>query len=696
MFAVKLAVLSSLGEHPLLAPVGDLDGAYYLHFAQRVAAGDVWLESRESFFGQPPAPFFIAPLYIYALALFLKIGGGALETARFLQIVLGTVAVGLIAATARRWYGTLGGWCAGALAALCGLFTFYEILILQASLEPFLTALALYLLTRALETVGEGTSFTGRSATVRIALAGAAFGLHALNRPNMLIVFAGMALLLAAPAGRRVARVGAFVLAGLIVIAPATIRNWRVSGELVLIASHGGLNFLIGNGPEADGTFRRVMNIEPTVRGQWIDAPRVVREATGREAGPTEVSRFFYRQAFDWIREHPHAWLRLMATKLSLAMSSTFLTLNHSFPFFARDIFGPLSFLIIGPAVIVPLGLVGLVVARPNRRGYLIWAAYVPLALLSVVLFFVAARYRLPFQVALTTAAGGASAWAISRVRERDWRAVGPAAVLTGLFAAAVVWPMRINDGRAEEQTRMGLRLIQAGQTDQGEAWIARALLHHGFPGVVHLRVGQVYEAQGKPEEALRHYRAAQQLDPNELTVPFAMGRALFQQGKDTDAIVALERARSGPQRDAATRLLVLSLTRLGRHEEVNKLVHDLDPTRWTADQAREFALALTNVRRVDLSLTAWKRAADAGGDARDYERLGLAWILLKRPADALPAFDEAVKRAPNSANIRLNRAVTLAELGRRDEARREAEEALRLDPSYERAKQFLASLTKK
>ena len=505
VFAVKLAVLSSLGQHPLLTPAGDLDGAFYVHFAQRVAAGDVWLESRDSFLGQPPVPFFLAPLYIYVLALFLKLGGGALETARFLQIVLGTVAVGLIAATARRWYGAAAGWWAGALAALCGLFTFYEMLILQAALEPFLTALELFLLTRALQgevsTEQADSPAHRRAGTVPSALAGAAFGLHALNRPNMLIVFAGIALLLLRPSGRRLARVAAFVVAGLVVIAPATVRNWRVSGEPVLIASHGGLNFLIGNGPEADGTFRRVMNIEPTVRGQWLEAPRVVRDAVGHDAGPTEVSRYFYRQAIDWIRDHPGAWLRLLGTKVSLALSSTFLTLNHSFPFFARDVFGPLSFLVVGPAVIVPLGLVGLVVARSARKEYAIWAAYVPLALLSVVVFFVAARYRLPFQVALSVTAGGAIAWAVAGIRERDWSAIGPAAVVAALFAAGIAWPTRMNDGRAEEQTRMGLRLIQTGHPDEGEAWIARAVAHHGFPGVVHLRAGQSLHrlAEGGP-----------------------------------------------------------------------------------------------------------------------------------------------------------------------------------------------------
>jgi tetratricopeptide (TPR) repeat protein len=202
----------------------------------------------------------------------------------------------------------------------------------------------------------------------------------------------------------------------------------------------------------------------------------------------------------------------------------------------------------------------------------------------------------------------------------------------------------------------------------------------------VHLRAGQIYESQARPEEALGHYRKAQQISPQDLVVPFVVGRTLFQQGKDAEAIAEFERARQGPQKDAATRLLVLSLSRLGRHGEVNTIIRELDPARWSADQAREFGLGLAGVGRVDLSIAAWRRAAEASGDGRDYDRLGLAWVLVKRPVEALAAFDEAVNRAPASAPIRLNRAVTLAALGRRDEARRDAEEALRLDPSYDRS----------
>ena len=80
-------------------------------------------------------------------------------------------------------------------------------------------------------------------------------------------------------------------------------------------------------------------------------------------------------------------------------------------------------------------------------------------------------------------------------------------------------------------------------------------------------------------------------------------------------------------------------------------------------------------------------------GVAQDWERLGLAWAAIGRVPEAIAAFSEAVGRDPKSAPIRLNFAVALAAGGRPDLGRRQAEEALKLDPGYARAKQFLAEV---
>ena len=70
VLAVKAAVFVQLWQHPLLEPAGETDGAYYRHFAEMVAKGDLALSSKDSYFGQPPSAFFIAPL----MALMLAIG----------------------------------------------------------------------------------------------------------------------------------------------------------------------------------------------------------------------------------------------------------------------------------------------------------------------------------------------------------------------------------------------------------------------------------------------------------------------------------------------------------------------------------------------------------------------------------------------------------------------------------------------
>jgi tetratricopeptide (TPR) repeat protein len=685
VLAIKAAVLFQLGHHPLLDPTGELDGAYYRHFGEMVSGGDWALSSRDSFLGQPPAPFMIAPLYIYFLGLVFKLSGNSLMAARAVQIVFGTAGVLLLALSVRRWFGERAAWIAGALAAFTGLFTFFEVVILPASLDPFLTGLDLYLIGKAADEGG----------TKNWALAGAALGLHALNRPHIAIVLALMTVVVAWRSKAKAA--AALAITACVVIAPASIRNMRVGGEFIPIASTFGINVLDGNGPDADGTVSKVMGIIPNVSGEWVSAQMVASNALGRAATPRQTSFFFLRQAASWTLHNPGKAIALFVKKLWYTLSATFLTLNHSYVFFARELMGPLSFLIVGPALIVPLGLVGLLFARPrDRRGYWEYAAFAPLAILSVALIFVAARYRLPFQMALTGMAGGAIAWALDRAREQSWGALTVPAVSMAALTAVAVYPTRLDDGRSEELVRMGLTEIQSGHIAEGETWVQRAIARKASPGLVHVRAGQVYETLGKSGEAIAHYKQALVTDPKEPVIHFVLGRALISSGDLSGAIRELAGARVGSQQDAASRLLVIALARSNRREETNTVIHDLDPGRWNADQARQFAAAIAEAGRVDLSVAAWQRAAQLSNDSRDYERLGLAWAIVGRNDESMAALAEAVRLDPSIASVRVNYAVALATAGRIAEAKAQCEEALKIDPTYTNAQQLLAELNKK
>jgi hypothetical protein len=313
--AVKAVVLAQLHRHPLLQPEGGLDSEFYVRLARQAAGGD-WALGRE--------PYFLSPFYLYFLAVVFVVFKGSLLAAKVVQILLGTAAVGLVIAAGDRWYGRGAGLVAGGVAAATGVFTFNEVVLLQSAVDPFLTALGLYLLSRAL--------LSGRLAD--FVVAGAALGLQVTNRPNTLLWAAALVVLVGIrPVSRGHLLRSAAVLGGLaLALAPATLRNRAVSGEWILVSSHGGLNFFIGNHAEADGLYRPVPGITPRISGQAEDARRVAQAAAGRSLSTAEVSAYFYGRSWEWISREPGRALALFLRKLAYVFNALDLPLNLATP----------------------------------------------------------------------------------------------------------------------------------------------------------------------------------------------------------------------------------------------------------------------------------------------------------------------------------------------------------------------------
>ena len=226
---------------------------------------------------------------------------------RVLQIALGTAAVGVIFLTARRWFGERAAWVTSALAAFTGLFTFYEVLILQASIDVFFTAVALWALAAGLGARPDGR---GEISARYLLLAGIMLGVQSLNRPNVMIAALGVAAV-ALVTLRRV-KPAVLLVAGLLLgIAPAMIRNAVVAHQWSFVSSHGGLNFYIGNREGATGFYLPVPGITPTIAGQEKDAkPRSRSTRLGRPVTDAEVSDYFFALCRSWMTDHPADALR--------------------------------------------------------------------------------------------------------------------------------------------------------------------------------------------------------------------------------------------------------------------------------------------------------------------------------------------------------------------------------------------------
>ncbi len=622
VFAVKLVVALQLDGHLLLQPDTGLDTTAYVELAKRVVGGDVALG---------PGLYYVSPLYIYFLALIYGLTK-SFTAARIVQALLGAIALGFVFLTAREWFGQRAAWIAAILAGFCGVFTYYEALLLQSSLDVFLTSVALWLLTNALK----------RHEWRWPLLAGVAFGAASLNRPNMIVPAIVIVALLAV---LRRLRTAAVLFAGLIAgLAPVTIRNVVVAHQFALVSSHGGINFYIGNGEGATGYFHAVPGMRSSVEGLALDARRVAETASGRKLTDAEVSSYYSGLAWTWIREHPFGWVRLLVWKLYAVLNAAHISTPFSYTFYAYDAGTLLKVLIIGPWLIVPLGLIGLLMRRTN----IVWISFVPAYAASVVLFFITERYKLPLFAALAICSGAGVEALLGKKRR-----VLAIAVFAVLFIAAN-WPLPLDDGRAEERTRMAETLIDAEKFDEAEHWARLALdtPRNPFPARAEYALGRALLGASRPAEALPHLRNAVEQRVDVPLAGYDLAVALQQTGDLAGAARALSKVRPPEDSDVVVWL------QLGRRAaEIN-----------APEVAEPF------LRRA---------VAVAPENAAAHQMLGIDLLVLGRCDEAVRELADTIRLQPRNADALAMLAVCEQRLGRGEDAKRHAEAAIAIAPQH-------------
>jgi 4-amino-4-deoxy-L-arabinose transferase-like glycosyltransferase len=351
------------------------DEREYLLLAGNVAAGRGFVHLQadgtpaagEHFGRAPVYPLFLAGL---ARATGTGPGGGErlLQVIRVAQALLGAALVWLVA-----W---LAGRTAGPRAATAGAWL--------AALYPPLVWTPAYIWSETLFSVlalGCVAVIAGPAQTrVRYVGAGALAGLAVLTRPAMLFFLPLAALWLAWK--REWRGLVLFLLACAVVIAPWTARNAREYGRFVLVASEGGITFWTGNHPLAIG------------EGDLAANPQLKRENVALRArhpglSPEALEPIYYREALQFIRERPGAWMALMARKVFY----TVVPVGPSYRLHSALYYGAsaLSYL-----AVLPFALLGLM--RLARAGRL----PAPLLLLAAsaclvgLVFFPQERFRIP------------------------------------------------------------------------------------------------------------------------------------------------------------------------------------------------------------------------------------------------------------------------------------------------------------
>jgi hypothetical protein len=398
------------------------------------------IDLAEAIFGGtlPAVPFYRAPGYALLLAGF-RLGGvpasGLFPAALLLGAILHGIGAGLVVSITRRWFGTASGVIAGLLFAMDPVLVHFATQALDStlSLTLFLAGLNSFVVT-----VGDPE----RSRPW--AFAGAFWAAATLVRPNFLLVWLvvpGFALARGGPWRDRT-RILAAALAGVILFCGAAAWQKSVSGVAGILPWQGPYNLWAANRPGANGRFytQHVSLPAELARANPARAESILLYAQETNGGPQDIpsmNAHWRRRFLGEISSHPLRWAALMARKTYALLNNWEQYNNETFAFHKALSpwmrWNPICWGIL--LVLAAAGAARLAVLSPHAAAAL--AVVAAACAVSILLFFVSARFRLPLAAICAVLAGGALGAPVFWARWAAGRRAGLAAcvALAGLVA---------------------------------------------------------------------------------------------------------------------------------------------------------------------------------------------------------------------------------------------------------------------
>ncbi len=505
--APRLIYLHQLRTSPLFE-ILMMDPLYHDQMARLIVGGE--------FIGKEV--FFRAPLYPYFLAFFYKIFGHNLYLVKLVQHILGSLSCVLIYHISKRILPLRTAFAAGLVAALYPIFIYFEGELLIVSVIVFLDLCLIWTLLSA----------SNNPSTLKWLLAGFLLGLSAIARPNILIlipfvVFWTLFLFRRKMEPGRIAiSIAVFCVGIAICVMPVLIRNYAVGRDVVPIASQAGINFYIGNNPHSDGMAAIAPGLKKSWWGGYHDAIRIAEQDHGRPLKPSEVSRFWLSKGLQFMKNQPWDSLLLMLKKLHLFWTAYEIPNNQDIYFFGG--YSSLFRVLVWKwkfgfpfGILAPLSLAGIFISLRNWRRFLLLYGFIFLYMLSVTVYFVCARYRVPVIPFLIIFASLAVYQWTAWLREGRYRkfalSAGLASVLfalvnVNLYGAGKIDPSLVHFslGRAYEKKKM--------YTEATEEY-NRALSLNPNYAEAHVNLGVIFKERGQIDLAIKEYREAIRLDPS-------------------------------------------------------------------------------------------------------------------------------------------------------------------------------------
>jgi tetratricopeptide (TPR) repeat protein len=291
--------------------------------------------------------------------------------------------------------------------------------------------------------------------------------------------------------------------------APCWVHNYFVARDPVFLSAHGGINFWLGNNPEATG-YPHFPGLHAGQAAMLKDSIELAEAAAGRNLKRSEVSDYWAAKARAYISNNFGAWLKLMCRKVGNFWNafeyddlSVIANLRQQ-----RILFPGLHF-----GIVAALAIPGLLLsfrAFPASR----WAAAAIILHMAAVLpIFVTERYRLAAVPGLLLFAAFGLAVFWQSCSSGSYRRLATYLGLLLVAAIFVTVPRKEPSLWAMEAYNSGRQALESNNLPLAELHLQRAYSYVPDNAETNFALGNLRLAQGDTAGAKSFYRAALQAD---------------------------------------------------------------------------------------------------------------------------------------------------------------------------------------
>lgn len=605
--AIRLLYLYQVISTPLFhGLVADADK--YDNFSLQILRGN--LTDKDSIYLNPFYPFFLALIY--------RIFDHSHLAVVLIQAIIDSLSCIVLYLLASICFNKRVATIAAFIFACYGTVVFYTATLLAPTLVIFL---ALSFITTLLTAQKKQKSLI-------FLLSGLLFGLLVAARPNVLLFIPFLLLwffgvLKNQLGGHKATQGFVFLLIGLsTVLSLITIRNYSITKRISPFSVQGGINFYIGNNPEAKGYFMSPHGISSSPIEQIRTSVNYAAKDSGNVLTPSQASRYWLLKGLEFIKDNPFDAFALYIKKFALFWRNEELPLNidHTYSSELVPLFR-LPFFSFG--IIVPFALLGIMLSLKRKDASLLVIFFITAHMISVIIFFVTARYRAPAIPFLIIFSSYTFCYVVEKLQLKDLKAV----TLSVIFL--IVSFIGINKDFSlftlatppVHYSNLGMVYHRLGKLDESVSALKKALAIDPLCVEAHYNLGNVYTEKGLLDEAIEEYKKALHSNPDVSGVHNNLGMAYGKKGLFDEAIAHFNKA-------------------LTTDENLEKVYYNR-------------GIAYGKQGKLDESIADFKQALDLNPEsAQAHFNLGITYSRKGMQDQAFSHFKQAIARDPNLAEV--------------------------------------------